>query len=226
MPIKDLSGVLLYAHDTEQQFAEFKSLFLKSGIVEGVSEGNLTLVKKFGECFLDVDNGLVDYHFILRVLPLENFTVDTMRHINQMAETILKSESLYGLKDQPGLEQILALSNQYTFGHDYHPTVIDKASYLWYAIASKQLFHNGNKRTALLTGLLMLEQNFIRLHYKDTQELYDLSLRIAQGSMSREELQQFILKKATLHLDNIAFFSRFYGPIANLNIGGKQYEPK
>ncbi|MBS9338005.1 type II toxin-antitoxin system death-on-curing family toxin [Fructobacillus parabroussonetiae] len=220
MPIQNIAGVLLYAHDTEKQFDEFKELFIRTKLVPDVQMDELSLIKNKTQRFLKVKaKASTDAcQFLLQVLPLENFSVSTMIHINEVAETIIQTESLYGLKDLAGLEQLLALSNQFTFGREYHPTVIDKASYLWYSLASKQLFHNGNKRTALLTGMLMLERNLIRMHYRDTQELYDLSLQIARKELSESELKAFIKSRSTLHLDNINFYSRFYGVSEQLKV--------
>lgn len=141
----NISAVLLYAHDTPQQFTEFQELFVRSNLVLGVKLEHLHLELKNSQRFLKIDFNGKKYRYLLKVANIEKFSVLQMEQINKMAETILKSESLYELKDQPGLEQILALTHQYTFGREYHPTVIDKASYLWHAIATKQLFHNGNK---------------------------------------------------------------------------------
>ncbi|WP_243148624.1 Fic family protein [Oenococcus sicerae] len=51
--------------------------------------------------------------------------------------------------------------NQEAFGVDFHPTIIDKAAFLWYSIATKQLFNNGNKRTAFLSTIMFLKFNFL-----------------------------------------------------------------
>lgn len=57
----------------------------------------------------------------------------------------------------------------------------------------------------------MLERHFIRLNYKDTKQLYDLSLLIAKGEMSISELKCFLVKYTTLNLTNMLFYNKFYG---------------
>ncbi|WP_054645451.1 Fic family protein [Secundilactobacillus oryzae] len=79
-----------------------------------------------------------------------------------------------------------------------HPTVVDKATHLWYSIATKQLFHNGNKRTALLSGITLLNLNFIDLPNVGAKELYNISLKLAEKEMSEVQLKQYILAHAVL----------------------------
>ncbi|MFC4760383.1 Fic family protein [Fructobacillus durionis] len=206
-----IAGALIYSHDTATQFEEFKELFVRSGISVGSKLNDLSIEQR-GPLRMLVVNGEKEVeYFLLRVMPLEYFSVATMKHLNEVAETILKSESLYGLKDLAGLEQILALTNQYTFGREYHPSVIDKSAYLWTALATKQLFHNGNKRTALLTGMLLLERNFITLKYRDVQQLYDLSVALAKREVSEFDLRNFIKENTQLNLESMRFYSKFYG---------------
>ncbi|MCK8617170.1 hypothetical protein LNP00_02140 [Fructobacillus sp. M158] len=130
MPIQNIAGVLLYAHDTEKQFDEFKELFIRTKLVPDVQMDELSLEFDQSQRFLRIDREDQPIRYLLKVSSFEIFTVEQMKELNRMAETILQNESLYGLKDQPGLEQILALTNQFTFDREYHPSVIDKASYL------------------------------------------------------------------------------------------------
>ena len=87
-------------------------------------------------------------------------TYNDLIELNEIAEGILKYESFNnGLKDTDGLKAIIGGVDNSFYGTDVCPTIIDKAVYFWYKIAQKQLFHNGNKRTALLSAIILLTTN-------------------------------------------------------------------
>ncbi|MDD9138999.1 type II toxin-antitoxin system death-on-curing family toxin [Fructobacillus sp. CRL 2054] len=187
-------GQISYSHDTEPQFCEFMEVMQQSMIIENSLPDTLRIKQLTHARQLVVSNDQKEKIFDLNVLPLDSFSVSDIVTLNEVAETLFIKESMYGLKDLAGLEQVLALMNQYTFGRDYHPTIIDKAAYIWTALATKQLFHNGNKRTALLSGFLLLESNLMSLHYKGVQELYDLSIALAEKAISQSDLREYIVK--------------------------------
>jgi hypothetical protein len=84
------------------------------------------------------------------------FTLKTMEIINAQAELLFREESTYGVKDPAGVQRILgAVTNGYG-DQEFYPGVIKKATAYWYKYATTQMFHNGNKRTALLSGLYYL----------------------------------------------------------------------
>lgn len=64
-----------------------------------------------------------------------------------------------GLKGTDCLKAIIGGVDNSFYGTDVCPIIIDKAVYFWYKIAQKQLFHNGNKRTALLSAIILLTTN-------------------------------------------------------------------
>jgi len=208
---KDLivNGAYIYSHDNRKQLFEFKKLLVQSKVFDSAII-SLHTVQRAGYRRLTVNTKTKKYYYALITVKTNNISVDHMVDINAQAEKLFKEDSNYGLKDRGGLEQILALSDQYTFGREYHPTIIDKATYLWYTIATKQLFHNGNKRTAMLTGLQFLAINFISLNIHTSKELYDITVKIAEKRMSESELKQFILNNSSLHLENMKKFNEIY----------------
>lgn len=206
-----VNGAYINSHDTRKQLIEFKKLLIKSERFDGKEIIRIHSSRRKGYRLLKIKTDIHEYHYALITVPTNNISVERMISINAQAEQLFKEESNYGLKDKNGLEQILALSNQYTFGREYHPTIIDKASYLWYTIATKQLFHNGNKRTALLTGIQFLAMNFISLNINSAEELYDISVKIAEKRMNEAELKQFIIQNSTLHFKSMEKFNETFG---------------
>lgn len=69
-----------------------------------------------------------------------------------------------GLRDLGRLEAAIASQTQNVFGEDLYPTTIDKAAALIRGIIADHAFVDGNKRTAMLTGLTFLEINGLSFH--------------------------------------------------------------
>ncbi|GAP00485.1 type II toxin-antitoxin system death-on-curing family toxin [Fructobacillus ficulneus] len=205
-----VTNVFIYTHDNRKQLEEFKRLLLQSSIFSGAENAKLTTVKQRGYRLLTVADKDTSFKFALITFQVNSLTVDRMKSLNKQAEKMFETDSIYGLKDLEGLEQLLALCNQETFGREYHPTIVDKAAYLWYSLATKQLFHNGNKRTALLAGLVFLDQNFIKFKIKDAKKLYEISVKIAEGKMSQIELKKYIMQNSSLNFEMMTKFNELY----------------
>jgi death-on-curing family protein len=115
-----------------------------------------------------------------------------MALINVQAETLFREETTYGVKDSDGIKRILgAVLNGYG-NMEFYPGVINKAAAYWYKMATSQMFHNGNKRTALMSGLYYLVMNGFILKTVDGNNLYRLTLDIANERMTQSELESFI----------------------------------
>ncbi len=67
-----------------------------------------------------------------------------------------------GLRDLGRLEAAIAAQSQNVFGEELYPTLIDKAAAIIRGIIADHPFVDGNKRTAMLTGLTLLEINDLR----------------------------------------------------------------
>lgn len=119
--------------------------------------------------------------------------------INRKAETLFKEELLYGVKDPDTLSAIVAGTMGSFANQQFYPGIVKKAAAYWYKIATSQVFHNGNKRTALLSAIYMLNYNGLSIANVTGNQLYDISLRLAKKQMTKAELEQFILSKLTVH---------------------------
>ena len=84
------------------------------------------------------------------------------------------------------LESCLAAPFQSFSGKSLYPTLISKASTLFYLMIKNHPFQNGNKRIAMTSLFVFLYKNkkWIKV---DTQELYNFTVWIAQSPSSVKE---------------------------------------
>lgn len=102
------------------------------------------------------------------------------------------------------LESCLATPFQSFSKKSLYPTLISKASILFYLMVKNHPFQNGNKRIAMTTMLFFLHKNkkWIKV---DTQELYNFTVWIAQSPRDvKEEMVKAIEKFLKKHLVNLA----------------------
>ena len=92
-----------------------------------------------------------------------------------------------GVRDEGLLESALA-QPQATFGGQFlHPTINEQAAAYLYHIAMNHPFIDGNKRTAFAVTDTFLRLNGCTLNLTDDRA-YDLVMRVARGTMTKEEL--------------------------------------
>lgn len=83
-----------------------------------------------------------------------------------------------GLRDLGRLEAAIATQTQNVFGEELYPTVIEKTAAIIRGIIADHPFVDGNKRTAMITGLTLLEINNIRFAAQPG-EIEDIAVQIA-----------------------------------------------
>ena len=94
-----------------------------------------------------------------------------------------------GVRDDGLLESALA-QPQATFGGQFlHPTISEQAAAYLYHIAMNHPFIDGNKRTAFAVMDTFLRLNGCALNLTDDRA-YDLVMRVARGTMTKEELSR------------------------------------
>ena len=86
-----------------------------------------------------------------------------------------------------------ALNNAFqTFdGKELYPTKEEKGAQIGFSLVSNHAFVDGNKRIGLLVMLSFLEINGINLSFTD-EELIEIGLALAEGTMKYEELLNWI----------------------------------
>jgi len=88
-----------------------------------------------------------------------------------------------GLRDLGRLESAVAAQSQNVFGEELYPGMTDKAAAIIRGIIADHPFVDGNKRTAMLAGLILLELN-------------DLDFQASSG-----EIENYAVEIATEHVD-------------------------
>ncbi|MFH1903987.1 MAG: type II toxin-antitoxin system death-on-curing family toxin [bacterium] len=98
------------------------------------------------------------------------------------------------------LESCLATPFQSFSKKSFYPTLISKASILFYLMIKNHPFQNGNKRIAMTTLFVFLHKNKKWLKV-DTQELYNFTVWIASSpSNVKEETVKAIETFLTLYM--------------------------
>src|SRR5690348_3675536 len=83
-----------------------------------------------------------------------------------------------GLRDLGRLEAAIATQTQNVFGEELYPSIVDKAAAVIRGIIADHPFVDGNKRTAMLAGLTLLEINQVQFRAKPG-EIEDFAVEIA-----------------------------------------------
>lgn len=96
-----------------------------------------------------------------------------------------------GLRDLGRLEAAVASQMQEVFGDVLYVTVLEKAAALIRGIVGGHPFVNGNKRTAMLAGLTLLQINGVQ--FKAPQgELEDFAVRVAVERLDVPEIASWL----------------------------------
>jgi death on curing protein len=92
-----------------------------------------------------------------------------------------------GVRDQGLLESALAQPQATAFGEFLHSDLVAMAAAYLYHIVRNHPFVDGNKRTGLVAAVAFLDLNDLAVT-PDAPELYDLTMRVAEGVLSKEDL--------------------------------------
>lgn len=105
-----------------------------------------------------------------------NLTLEQLLEIHALV--IKDTGGSVGLRDLGRLEAVIAAQTQNVFGEELYPSITNKAAAMIRAIVADHPFVDGNKRTAMLTGLTFLKVNKITF-VANTGELEDFAVKIA-----------------------------------------------
>ena len=96
-----------------------------------------------------------------------------------------------GVRDEGLLESALAQPQATFFGEYLHATIYEQAAAYLYHIAKNHPFIDGNKRTAFAVMDTFLRINGYILN-TDNEETYILVLKVAEGSIDKKEIAQYL----------------------------------
>lgn len=103
----------------------------------------------------------------------------TLEHLLELHALVVDATGgSTGLRDLGRLEAALATQTQNVFGEELYSEIVDKAAAMIRGIIADHTFVDGNKRTAMLTGLTLLEINGISFNAKPG-EVEDFAVEIA-----------------------------------------------
>lgn len=87
-----------------------------------------------------------------------------------------------GLRDIGRLESAIATQTQNVFGEELYPSVVEKSAAIIRGIIADHPFVDGNKRTALLAGLALLEINNV-VFTAQSSEIENFAVKIAADKL-------------------------------------------
>ena len=96
-----------------------------------------------------------------------------------------------GVRDVGRLDAAICVQTQVVFGEELYPDIFSKAAAVIRSVIADHPFVDGNKRTAILAGLALLELN--NYHFDATLgELEDFAVRIATDRLSIAEIADWL----------------------------------
>ena len=95
------------------------------------------------------------------------------------------------MRDEGGVEAALARPYQTFGGEDLYPTPEAKAGALMESIIIRHPWMDGNKRTGLGLALFLLRKEGLRVEATQN-ELYELTIGVAEGRISAKEIQEWL----------------------------------
>jgi death-on-curing protein len=111
-------------------------------------------------------------------------TVDELIYINeQLHSEVPVHKILQGrqkVRDMDLLEAAVGRPMQTVFGEDAYPTLPEKAAALLHSLARNHPFADGNKRTATIAAIFMLQVNGLRVKWNAEEALHQI-LQMAEG---------------------------------------------
>lgn len=96
-----------------------------------------------------------------------------------------------GVRDIGRLESAVACQNQEIFGNELYKTIYEKSAALIRNIIGDHPFSDGNKRTAMLAGVTLLEINGLEVTFKK-KELEDFAVHVAVEHLEVVEIAEWL----------------------------------
>jgi death-on-curing protein len=107
-----------------------------------------------------------------------------------------------GVRDQNLLESAVARPQQSVGGHDAYPSPFDKAAALFHSIINNHPFHNGNKRTALVSAHVALDQYGYWLNYSSDDEMFEFTRQAAAHELTENRDDEMKLITEWFHANS------------------------
>ncbi len=116
----------------------------------------------------------------------------TLEQILQLhALVLIRDGGSDGVRDIGRLESVVSAQHQVVFGEELYATVFTKAAALMRGIIGDHPFIDGNKRTAMLAGLTLLEMNGYSFVAR-CGELEDFAVRVATDYLDIDAIADWL----------------------------------
>lgn len=116
----------------------------------------------------------------------------TLGQILQLhALVLIRDGGSDGVRDIGRLESVVSAQHQVVFGEELYATVFTKAAALIRGIIGDHPFTDGNKRTAMLAGLTLLEVNGYNFTAQ-RGELENFAVRIATDQLDTDAIADWL----------------------------------
>lgn len=134
-----------------------------------------------------------------------NFDYQRLVELNEISRNMFEENGAYGVKFKGQLEYILNASLYPLRGIDYPMTILERSAFYWVRIATKQAYHNGNKRTALLSALAYMDSNGYEfdeyaLAQNTGKDMYQISVEIANGRLNEQNIRDLLFEYSAIKL--------------------------
>lgn len=124
----------------------------------------------------------------------------TLEQILQLhALVLVKDGGADGVRDVGRLEAAVSTQRQVVFGEELYATVFAKAAALMRGIIGDHPFTDGNKRTAMLTGLTLLEMNGYSFVAR-CGELEDFAVRVATDHLDIDAIADWLKRHSRMRV--------------------------
>lgn len=102
-------------------------------------------------------------------------------------------DEINGVREPGELEMLVNAPKEKLFGQELYPTIYEKAAILMINLATKHVFHNGNKRTAFITLDIFMELNGFESNMA-FQEGIDFVLWVVQEHEKTADFEKYKLE--------------------------------
>ncbi|PID28893.1 type II toxin-antitoxin system death-on-curing family toxin [Candidatus Saccharibacteria bacterium] len=109
------------------------------------------------------------------------------------AAVLTKDGGMDGVRDIGRLDSAVATQYQVVFAQQLYCDVPAKAAALIYRIINDHPFVDGNKRTAMLVGLAVMELNGYRIKAR-AGEIEDLAVAVTTKHLESDSIKQWLVR--------------------------------
>ena len=99
----------------------------------------------------------------------------------------------FGLRDLPLLESAIFRPQSSFGGEDLYVTIFDKAAAMMHSLLKNHAFVDGNKRTATVSTIMLLELNRYKLAVNQ-KELVEFAMHVENEALSLDEIASWLQK--------------------------------